>query len=279
VVIAPNLAVLIAVSLGAGGGGHVRACVERPTRLRVASSAQSVMRQDAGATEMVESSLQGTVKDGRIACIFQKASAAHRGGQLEEAEAAYRALVAACPTHADGLHQLGALLVQSQTSKESCSTSCSLLDEALALLRRAVQAAPNAARYRRSLGTALEAAQLWNDAADAYRRAIDKDPADAQAWMRLARVLKTAGRPAAAVEAYRGLLALQPTHPTAHHKLGSLLRQLGRYADAAEAYKQHLAIEPGSASAAFWLDALNPKTQQPCAAGVPPSMVASLFDQ
>jgi tetratricopeptide (TPR) repeat protein len=53
-------------------------------------------------------------------------------------------------------------------------------DEAQRLVKAAIQLAPANARYRRSLGVVLEAAQQYDAAADAYQRAIEKRPNDMQ---------------------------------------------------------------------------------------------------
>lgn len=43
---------------------------------------------------------------------FKQACAAHKAGDLGKAEELYRQLVKAQPKHAEGLHNLGALLVE-----------------------------------------------------------------------------------------------------------------------------------------------------------------------
>ena len=44
--------------------------------------------------------------------MFAKAQAMHRQGHLDLAQAAYEALLAAKPAHADALHMLGVIAVQ-----------------------------------------------------------------------------------------------------------------------------------------------------------------------
>lgn len=52
--------------------------------------------------------------------------------------------------------------------------------EAVSLIKQAIQLAPSNARYRRSLGVVHESAQQWLAAADAFQRAIEKQPTDIQ---------------------------------------------------------------------------------------------------
>lgn len=54
--------------------------------------------------------------------------------------------------------------------------------EALQLIKAAIQLAPGNARYRHSLGVAHEAAQQWSSAADAFERAVEKCPSDVKVW-------------------------------------------------------------------------------------------------
>lgn len=58
-------------------------------------------------------------------------------------------------------------------------------DEALRLVKAAIQLAPANARYRRSLGIVYETAEQWPQAADAYERAIEKQPSDVLVRRRL----------------------------------------------------------------------------------------------
>lgn len=56
--------------------------------------------------------------------------------------------------------------------------------EAHQLLCGAVAAAPASAKYRNSLGVALQEAGRWREAADAFERANEKDPLNVQVGLR-----------------------------------------------------------------------------------------------
>eukprot|EP00879_Flechtneria_rotunda_P025124 GHRR01026683.1.p1 GENE.GHRR01026683.1~~GHRR01026683.1.p1 ORF type:complete len:345 (+),score=139.83 GHRR01026683.1:1271-2305(+) len=209
-----------------------------------------------------------TTASGTAAELYAQGVKLHKSRRLLEAQQCYRAFLKAEPAHADCLHQLGALLIQRDGAGQ--------YNEALLLVKAAIQLAPSNARYRRSLGLVHEAAQQWLLAADAYTYAVEKQPKSMQARMDLARVLKAADRFGAAADQYKEVIRLQPDHPTAHFKLASVLKHLGRHKAAAEQYKEHLRIDPQSSSAAFWLAAL---THDSSAAACPSSLVARMFDQ
>lgn len=203
--------------------------------------------------------------------LYQEAVALHQSNQLVQAEQRYRAFLKDHPAHADCLHQLGALLVQ-RDGKAQC-------DEAQRLVKAAIQLAPANARYRRSLGVVLEAAQQYELAADAYQRAVEKRPNDVQTHLDLARVLKAADRHARAADAYKAALLLQPDHPSAHYKLASVLKQLGKHQAAAHHYREQLRLDPTNSLAAFWLAAVEPAAAAAApVAACPSSLVAKLFD-
>ena len=70
----------------------------------------------------------------------------HQAGQLAEAEAIYRQILAAQPHHADALHLLG--IIAHQTGHR---------DAALGLIRKAILGRPRAAMLHNSLGNVLQA--------------------------------------------------------------------------------------------------------------------------
>jgi Flp pilus assembly protein TadD len=118
-----------------------------------------------------------------------------------------------------------------------------------------VQLQPGSAKFRSTLGVALEKCGRLQEAAEAYQRAHEKDPSStkvrpdgggaaqpgstplkrpAQVLLLLARVLKQSNRSAATAEAYGKVVALQPDHPSAHYKRATVLRHLGRRRQAAD---------------------------------------------
>ena len=82
----------------------------------------------------------------------------HKAGRLEEAEAAYRELLAREPEHADALHWLGVMAYQLGQHE----TAVELIGRALALN-------PNYVEAHNNLGLALRARGQMTRAMSAYR--------------------------------------------------------------------------------------------------------------
>jgi protein O-GlcNAc transferase len=76
---------------------------------------------------------------------FQRAIEHHRNGRLREAEALYREVLAATPRHADALHLLGVIALQSGHA-----------EAAIELIGRAVEVRP-VDNYFCNLGNAFKA--------------------------------------------------------------------------------------------------------------------------
>lgn len=142
-----------------------------------------------------------------VPALLAAATRAHQAGDLAGAERLYRAALHAAPAQAAALTGLGASLAQQDR-----------LEEAIAVLERAVAAAPD-------LGAA------------------------APAWANLGNALQQSGRLAAAVQAFARAEAGLPRHPELAVNLGNALRQLGRADEALASYERALALAPGHARA------------------------------
>lgn len=199
-----------------------------------------------------------------------------REGRLADAERIYRRVLVAESEQPDALHLLGVLTLARQQPTE-----------AIALLQRAVVAAPGAAAIHNALGSAQRAAGQSDAAVASYRRALELEPGSpvfrtnlaaalvqiraleealaeasqavedapsyADARFVLGLVHRARGEHAAA-EACFAQAATTPTMaPLALLNLGNTRRDLGRLADAADAYRTALAIDPGHTAARFAL--------------------------
>ncbi len=164
----------------------------------------------------------------------------HQAGQLPRAEQIYRQILAQQPVHADALHLLGALALQ--TGRR---------DEAMRLLEEAVAADPTIAVYHGNLASAYLTAGRYEEARGALQQAIRRDPAFAEAYYNLGVVLYNLGRLDEAVAAYRHCLELRAGNASAHDNLGDLLRELGRFDLALAHLEQALAADPQSPKAHY----------------------------
>ncbi|MFQ5935082.1 MAG: tetratricopeptide repeat protein, partial [Acidiferrobacterales bacterium] len=96
---------------------------------------------------------------------LDQALAHHQAGRLEEAEALYREILAQQPDHADALHLLGVMALQSGQPKE-----------AVALIERAIDIDGQVADYHNNLGEALRAQDKLEAAMRAYEKALALRP-------------------------------------------------------------------------------------------------------
>ena len=185
----------------------------------------------------------------------------HRAGRLPEAEPLYLRILEADPLHAESLHLLGCIRLQQDRT-----------DEAIPLIRRAVDAAPRIPLYHARLAEACyrsgrtaqaeEQARLalrldagQNDALDLlgrialercdYGRAIgffadatksDKPRVDSMVNMTVA--LNRTGHFDMARSWCDLVLKLEPENPAAWINLGMAFRGMGRYAEAKAAFEK-----------------------------------------
>lgn len=148
--------------------------------------------------------------------LLAQAIAAHRSGQIARAVAGYQAVLAqdACVTPA--LTNLGSILRQH-----------GYLDEAIALLQRAVALPDSNQNAAYNLGNALREKGLPAQAAAAFELAIARQPDWALAHCNLGVVLAELGKGEAAQHALRQALTLEPGLQMARDNLAALIsRQL-----------------------------------------------------
>ena len=91
---------------------------------------------------------------------LQKAVAAHKGGNLNEAEHIYRAILQSQPKNADANHNLGVITV-----------SLDQIEAALPLFQNALDTNPNIEQYWLSYVDALVKAERLKDAKQAIKKA------------------------------------------------------------------------------------------------------------
>lgn len=135
--------------------------------------------------------------------ILQTAADAHRAGSLDAAEAGYRAVLAHDPENADALHLLG--VVQRARGHQ---------EQAITLIRRALQFAPWLSDAHANLGNALCDVLRFDEAAAAYAAALELNPALLTIRSRLVDALHAASR----VHLQRG------AHAAARERLQTALR-------------------------------------------------------
>jgi tetratricopeptide (TPR) repeat protein len=162
----------------------------------------------------------------------------HREGRLQQAQGAYRALLAADPENADALHLLGVAEFQEGH-----------LEQAAALIERALAHAEGNAAAHSNLGNVRAAQGRLEEAVRSYRKALELQPEFPDALLNLANARSRMGQPQEAAALLESALRLDPGLAEAHCSLGSVLRDLGRREEAEARCRAALALKPGLAQA------------------------------
>jgi protein O-GlcNAc transferase len=157
----------------------------------------------------------------------------HRAGRLAEAEQCYRQILRRQPAHADSLHLLGIIALQTGH-----------LEPALELIQGAVALRPDGAIYRNNLGQVLERMGRVDDAGQCYEAAIALDSNYAEAFNNLGRVLERRDRPTEAEAHYREAIRLDPAYAEPQTNLGNVLKDGGELDEAIAAYRRAIELRP-----------------------------------
>jgi tetratricopeptide (TPR) repeat protein len=155
-------------------------------------------------------------------------------GRIEDAEAAFRQLIAAQPQYADGLEGLARLLTAERRH-----------EEAVDVRQEAVRMQPTSEAARVRLAQALARAGHAGRARAAFDAALDLDTADAATHNALGRFLHTVGDTAAALDHLDQAIRLAP-ELAAYHRDAGVARHLAGEADSALAHLQRtLTLDAG----------------------------------
>jgi len=152
---------------------------------------------------------------------LSEAARRYRAGELREAEALLRELLAQDPENADALFFLG-----------SIAADRGRLSAAEPLLRRALARRPLEAAFHAALGNALARAARHEEALASYRTALALQPGLAELQLNVGHALRALGRPGEALAAYDALLAKRAAHPAARVARVAALAALGRREEA-----------------------------------------------
>ncbi|MEX0809821.1 MAG: tetratricopeptide repeat protein [Dongiaceae bacterium] len=198
---------------------------------------------------------------------IERALSLHRAGHRDQAETAYRALLAATPDYADAWHFLAVLLQETGRRDEASAavtqaiarnptdpfyrlTDGTLalgegkLDAAIESFRTALALKPDFAAAATNLGLALQRAGKSDEAEAAQRQALALEPGNTLARYNLGQLQHRRGRLADAIATYDIVLQSDPRHLAAHLNRALALRQSGRFDDAIEAYRTAIDLSP-----------------------------------
>lgn len=173
------------------------------------------------------------MNDRQIAQLIEQGLTAHRAGNLQQAEAAYRQVLSHRPGHPDGLHLLGVIAHQVGQHQQ-----------AIQLIHAALQAAPRLQAAWNNLGEALRANGQIDDAIKAYQNAIAIQPTFSDAIGNLARTYDSLQRFKESIDLWQRFIRLNPRHVEAYHALATALHATGQEPQAIACWEKLLSLDP-----------------------------------
>jgi tetratricopeptide (TPR) repeat protein len=165
--------------------------------------------------------------------LLQRALADHEAGRAGDAEAIYRRILAEHPDNPDALHLMGVLLTQRGKPAE-----------ALPLLHRASQVAPNFAQGHFHLGQALAELDRHNEALPCFARALQLDPRYAMVRVQAGSSLLSLGRINEALEQFRIAAQMDPNNGGFLGNYGFALYRAGKAQEALQVLRRAVTMPP-----------------------------------
>jgi Flp pilus assembly protein TadD len=196
----------------------------------------------------------------------------HQAGQLQQAAAICRQVLATQPDNAEALHLLGLITFQSgqvaqafdlirraiainpsaiyyQSNLGHLLTSAGRADEAIALLRQLLAANPDYPDAHKHLGAALFVQGQLDQAIATFRKVLLLRPNSPDSYNDLGVALLRKGQAEQAELVFRRAIELTPNSPEAHFNLGNALRAQNQFPPAIAAFEQAIALQPSYADA------------------------------
>jgi tetratricopeptide (TPR) repeat protein len=170
--------------------------------------------------------------------MFEKATAAHRSGNLEEAERIYADVLRARPDHFDAVYRLG--IIAAQTRR---------IERAVELFRRAIALNKNIAGVHRNLGHALMELRRPKDALASYKRAIALDQNASESHFGRGLALYELKRLEVSIECYNKAIEINAGFAEAYYHRALVLRDLKRFQESLVSFDRVIALKPDFADA------------------------------
>jgi protein O-GlcNAc transferase len=170
--------------------------------------------------------------------LFEQGVAAHRTGNLVQAEKIYRQVLRTDAGNFPALHMLGYLKAQQGQ-----------YDDAINWLNKAVKKNPADITALAHYAHALMAAQRFDEALAAYDRILAAQPDHFEALYNRGVILSQQRQFDGSLAALDRALALKPDTAAVHYNRGAVLVALERYREALDSYDRALELDPDYAPA------------------------------
>ena len=157
-----------------------------------------------------------------------------KSGRLDEAVDALKSVLKSEPDNVDALRFLAA----------TYKLQDKRLADAEALLRRALEIAPDFLQASVDLGTLLISRNKHVDGIGVFEDAIKRHPDSAVAWAGLGSANSMGGYPEKAVEAYKKSIELNPGIPATHMSAAHALKTVGDQEGSLKAYRRAVEMRP-----------------------------------
>ena len=178
--------------------------------------------------------------DYNVESLFNEACTHYQAGRLREAETYGELTLEQDGSHADAMHLLAVVLLQTNRA-----------DTASKLVLRALELKPDNADYLCTLGNILAVCGQAAGAVIAYEKAVAIKPDHAGAYSNLGAILKQTGRLDEAVNCYQLAASLEPTLPHPLNNLGIALLESARFDEAVTAFRGAIALQKDFVEAHF----------------------------
>jgi predicted Zn-dependent protease len=190
--------------------------------LKLATTAQASQQPGSAAAELRDS--------------FQKAVALQGAGNLDEAEAAYRAILEKTPDVPEVYQNLGAILAE----KKDFAAAEAAYQKGLELRPDSADLATQLAKLYQDMGQPEKAMEIISRSAAA-------NPEDAKAQFNRGIFLLNAYKNEEATAAFEAAIAADPSMTEAYYRLGALMVGQGKIPEAVAHLEKYLAMSPTDA--------------------------------
>ncbi len=187
-------------------------------------------------------------QNSEISNLIADGVAALEAGRREDAETAFRKVLAQEPNNADALRRLGIVVYMGGEFEDACG-----------LLELAITLAPEDADAHNNLAAILLEQGDVTEAETHFRRALELAPGDADVSFNLGLILLARGNHTEAKSFFEAVTAARPGDADAYHNLGMAWRgERGKKAVAAaiEAFRQAVAVDGDACDSLLELTAI-----------------------